>query len=237
MPSPQLTRQFRPSLSGSLITLIGLVFLCSLGFWQVSRFQQKQALWTAFARGSDALIALPRAATPPARYGHVQVSGRFLSERQFLLDSMTHGSESGYRVLVPLETDLGPTVLVDRGWVPRRSTGKTPDLTLTTEVVHLTGRMDLLPSRGINLPDTVSHDWPRLMNDPRMDALERALGRPLYPQILLLDPHAPDGFIRDWHAPGLPPEQHLGYAVTWFTCALTLLGLYIYRSRRVVTLS
>ena len=35
--------------------------------------------------------------------------------------------------------------------------------------------------------------------------MERALGRPLYPQIVLLDAAEPGGFVRDWQPPGLPP--------------------------------
>ncbi len=233
-PIPAATRRFRPSLSGTLIAGTGVVILCGLGTWQVSRYHQMQALWDGYAAGSDQTIDLPRASTPPSRYVHARIKGRYLSERQFLLDSMPHEGEMGYRVLTPLEREHGETVLVDRGWVPRRSSGHTPDLTVTTDTVELTGRMDLPPGRGVDLKDTPSKDWPRLMNYPKMDDLERALGRPLYPQILLLDPTLPNGFVRDWQPPGFAPSRYLGYAITWFACALTLVGLYIQRSRRPV---
>ena len=229
--TPPATR-FRPSLSGILITLAGCVFLCGLGTWQVARFHEKQALWDGFATGTDRLVDLPRASTPPPRYSHVKVAGRYLTDRQFLLDNMTHDGEAGYRVLTPLEAGHGETVLVDRGWVPHRASGRMPELAVTTDAVELTGRTDDLPRRGVDLKDNPAANWPRLMSYPRMDALERALGRTLYPQIVLLDPDAPGGYVRDWQPPGLPPAQHLGYAITWYTCALTLLGLFVYRSRR-----
>lgn len=231
-PAPSAHRRLRTRLAGAALVLAGCVALCGLGAWQWSRYLEKQALWDGFARGTDVLIDLPRAAHPPARYAHVRLTGRYLTERQFLLDSMTHAGESGYRVLTPLERPTGDTVLVDRGWVPRRSTGRTPDLAATTDEVAVTGRADLLPSRGINLADRPAPDWPRLVNYPRMEVLEQALGRPLYPQIVLLDPEVPGGYVRDRQPPGLPPAQHLGYAITWFGCALTLAVLYLRAQRR-----
>ncbi len=230
--APPATRRFRPSRSGTLIALAGVVVLCALGSWQVARYHEVQALWASYAAGTDREIELPRASVPPPRYSHARIRGRYLTERQILLDSMMHEGEAGYRVLTPLEREHGETVLVDRGWVPRRASGKMPDLGVTTDTVEVTGRMDLLPGRGVDLPPAPSKDWPRLLSYPKLDEVERALGRPLYPQILLLDPELPGGFVREWQPPGFAPARHLGYAITWFACALTLVGLYVQRSRR-----
>ncbi len=230
-------RVFRPSIKGSIAALAGVAFLLGLAGWQWSRYLEKQALWDGFASGTDQLIELPRAAVPPKRFSHVQVSGRYLGERQFLLDNMSHDGEAGYRVLTPLDRPGAETILVDRGWVPHRSSGRLPDLAVSADSRTLTGRADLLPRRGVNLTDHPGKEWPKLMSYPTIDALERELGRPLYPQILLLDASAPDAFVRDWQPPGLPPAQHLGYAITWLGCALTLAFLFVRASRRPVTQS
>ena len=57
------------------------------------------------------------------------------------------------------------------------------------------------------------------------DALESIAA--VQPNIILLDAQEPDGFVRDWQPPGLPPERHSAYALTWFALALTLLVLYV----------
>ena len=227
-----VVRRFRPTLTGTLAAVAGLALLCGLGTWQLSRFHEKTALWESFANGTDRLVDLPRASTPPARYAHVRVSGRYLAERQILLDNMAHEGESGYRVLTPLERVGADTVLIDRGWVPRRSSGRLPDLAPPADTVTLLGRTDYLPGRGVDLTDHPGAEWPKLMSYPKIDAVERALGRPLYPQIVLLDAAEPGGFVRDWQPPGLPPAQHLGYAITWFTCAAVFLALCIRVARR-----
>jgi cytochrome oxidase assembly protein ShyY1 len=41
---------------------------------------------------------------------------------------------------------------------------------------------------------------------------------------LLLDDAAPDGYARNWRAPGLEPERHLSYAGQWFLLAAGALG-------------
>jgi surfeit locus 1 family protein len=219
-------RDWVPQLVPTLIAVPLFVLLLALGHWQLNRAAEKQALWDAFARGDAAAIALPE--TPPARYSRVQVSGHYVPERQFLLDNMVHAGVPGYRVLTPFARDDGPPVLIDRGWValgPSRS--QLPDLSVGDEPRTITGRIDETPRAGTTLKAPDSVDWPRVLNYPPMGVMERALGRPLYPKIILLDPDQRDGFVRDWHAPGFPPARHLGYAATWFALAVTLLVLYL----------
>ena len=44
---------------------------------------------------------------------------------------------------------------------------------------------------------------------------------------MLLDPHDPDGYVRDWHPPGLDPTRHWSYAVQWWAFAAVLLFLWV----------
>ena len=54
---------------------------------------------------------------------------------------------------------------------------------------------------------------------PTAEELAAQLGEPVLEYQLLLDPGEPDGFVRDWQAPGLPPERHLAYAGQWWLFA------------------
>jgi surfeit locus 1 family protein len=97
-----------------------------LGFWQISRLHEKQAL---NARLRAALAAPPedlaaadgRLAQGPdsLRFGRYRVRGRFDETRQFLLMGRVHDGEPGVEVVTPLAPDGGgAAVLVDRGWIP-----------------------------------------------------------------------------------------------------------------------
>jgi len=46
------------------------------------------------------------------------------------------------------------------------------------------------------------------------------LGEPVLDYQLLLDPAEPDGYVRQWQAPGLPPERHWSYAGQWLALAV-----------------
>jgi surfeit locus 1 family protein len=222
-------RVFAPGLVPTLAMLPLLALLLWLGMWQYHRAGEKRALWESFERGADRTVPLPMGgAPPPERYSHVRVEGAYLPERQVLLDNLTHAERAGYRVLTPLARADGSVVLVDRGWVPLgRTRQDLPDVAVGAGPRFVTGRVDRLPRAGIelaNVPDGTG--WPRVLSFPRMEQVERVLGRPLYPQVVLLDPSLPDGYVRDWQPPGMPPERHLGYSVQWFGLATTLLVLW-----------
>jgi surfeit locus 1 family protein len=223
-------RVFAPGLVPTLAMLPLLALLLWLGTWQYHRAGEKRALWQSFERGADRTLPLPAAGAPlPERYSHVRVEGTYLPERQVLLDNMTHAERAGYRVLTPLSRTDGTVVLVDRGWVPLgRTRQDLPDVAVGTELRVVTGRVDNLPRAGIELADAPDGSgWPRVLSFPRMAQVERVLGRPLYSQVVLLDPSLPDGYERDWQPPGLPPERHLGYSVQWYALATTLLVLWV----------
>lgn len=223
-------RVFAPGLVPTLAMLPLLALLLWLGSWQHQRAGEKRALWDSFERGADRTTPLPAAGAPPLeRYAHVRVEGAYLPERQVLLDNLTHAERAGYRVLTPLQRPDGTVVLVDRGWVPLgRTRQDLPDVAVGAEPRVVTGRVDRLPRAGIELADAPDGTgWPRVLGFPRMAQVERVLGRPLYPQVVLLDPSLPDGYVRRWQPPGLPPERHLGYSVQWYALAATLLVLWV----------
>jgi len=227
-------RVLAPAWGPTLVVLPLLALLLSAGMWQLRRAAEKEALWDSFAHGADRAVELPRAVTPPARYTHVRLTGRYLAAYPFLLDNMSHAGQPGYRVLTPFERQSGETILIDRGFIPRgRAVPSVAELAAGGEERTLTGRADLLPRRGIELTGPRPPErWPKVVSYPHLDELERELKRPLHPNIILLDAQEPDGFLRDWQPPGLPPERHSAYALTWFALALTLLVLYVRLSLR-----
>ena len=92
---------------------------------------------------------------------------------------------------------------------------------------HIGHRAEELGYHIVPLEAPEGSGWPRVASFPSMPELERALGRPLYPQIVLLDADQPDGYVREWRPPGLPPERHLGYAVQWYSLATALVVIWI----------
>jgi surfeit locus 1 family protein len=232
VPLPRIrlgARVLAPTRGPTLVVLPIVALLIIAGSIELRRAGEREQLWEAFAKGDDAPLEMPRAARPPPRYAHVEMKGRYLAAYPFLLDNMSHQGVPGYRVLTPFERENGETVLVDRGFIPR---GRQPpglnDLLADSGERSIRGRADLLPRAGIELksPEPPAH-WPKIYSYPKMEDLERALKRPLHPDIVLLDPAEKEGYLRDWQPPGLPPERLSAYALTWFALALTVFALYI----------
>lgn len=224
------------------MTLLALV-LCALcvrlGWWQWHRWTASDAAWRRFARGADAVQPLgARALTDVPLFQRVSVSGRLDGQHQFLLDNLSYRGRPGYEVLTPLTLSSGGVLLVDRGWVPfTGARARLPDVQLTEEAsVTLSGRAADLPSAGLSSGRAAPNPaapWPKVTSFPRMEELARALGVPLTERILLLDPGAPQGYVRDWQPPGMAPLRHLAYAIQWWCfAALVVIVWVLVRVRR-----
>jgi surfeit locus 1 family protein len=224
-------RVFDAGWSSTFATLAMLAVLLTLGFWQLDRMREKQVLFAEFAAGTRETIDLRSLRSDTsARYQHAAVTGRYDSDHQILLDNMTHQGQVGYRVLTPLGFGAGRTVLVDRGWIPMgESRARLPKITVGDQDRSVSGRLDELPRAGIHLaaPPEPDAPWPRVLSYPTMQEILAVLPRELYPYILLLDADQADGFVREWQPATFPPARHLGYAVTWFALAATLLIIYV----------
>ncbi len=170
-------------------------------------------------------------------FQRVSVAGRFDAERQFLLDNRSYEGRAGYEVLTPLQRPGGEVALVDRGWVPFSGLrDRLPGVAIRThDEITVTGRVADLPSAGLasgRAPPSPQAPWPKVTSFPTMSELSQAFGQPLEPRILLLDSHDPDGYVRDWHPPGLEPTRHWSYAVQWWSFAAVLLFLWARLSLR-----
>ena len=232
-------RRFAPSVLGTLLVIVGLAAFVSLGLWQLRRAESKQALQASYERGQQTTLTLTADnAEAMARYQRVRARGRYVDQRQILLDNMPSSlGRPGFRVLTPYQLEDGAWILVDRGWIPlgdRRT--DLPQLRVAGNVREVTGQLDELPRPGLRLGEDdaeTSTTWPRVLNFPEAETIERALGVSIGRYILRLDESEPDGFERKWHALArFGPERHIGYAVQWFAFAVVAVVLYLALSLR-----
>jgi surfeit locus 1 family protein len=228
------SRIFAPRVFTTLLTLGLLVLLVSLGRWQLRRAEQQRGLFDAFAAGTDSTLALDAGTPRLPRFQHVEATGHYDQERQVLIDNMTSADgRAGYFVLTPFALAGGGWLLINRGWVPLgRSRAERPDLAVAETARTLRGRTDHLPSPGIRMghPAAPSPPFPVVATYPSVAELSGLLHDTSWSKatdIVLLDADQPDGYLRQWAAPGFPPIRHLAYAVQWFGLALTLAVIYV----------
>lgn len=217
-----------------VIGAVLVVQFAALGVWQVSRAFEKRAEQQAFvsqagfASWSDGVEVRP--------FQKLKATGRFDEEHQFLLENIIINSRLGYYVLTPLHVaDDTPLLLVNRGWFERSSEEVEFDtLELPSNRVTVRGRAGSLPKAGYRMGEAVPADaeWPKRAVYPILDEIAVALGKPVQPFVLLLDPEDSFGFFRHWVPEEMGPGRHYAYALQWFAMGMMLAGLLIWNFRK-----
>ena len=236
------SRIFAPRPLTTLITLVVLAGLVYLGRWQLQRAADKQVLFDEFSRGADATRTIDSATPPVPRYQHIEAHGHYDGSRQILIDNMTNADgRAGYFVITPFLLSDGAWLLVNRGWVPVGvSRAVLPDVAVPPVERTLRGRADHLPVAGIQMgqPAQLSGPFPAVANFPSAAEIARLLNESTWSraaEAVLLDADQPEGYVRQWQAPGFPPMRHIAYAVQWFGLALALIIIYIVTNVRRAT--
>ena len=155
--------RFRAGRYPTLAFLLLFPLLLSLGFWQLDRAGQKQALLDAQqarSTGTPVDLQLLNTVTGEDRFRPAVARGHFVSGRQWLQDNRVHAGQAGYHVysLFEFSANPGHGVLVNRGWVPLgASRDDLPVLPLPQGELELRGRLNRPASVAITLgePDYV----------------------------------------------------------------------------------
>ena len=212
----------------------------SLGRWQWHRGAARALERQQFEQGTQQRLALEgRPLTDAARFQHVTLRGHYDGTHQFLLDNRVYRGQAGFEVLTPFLRPDGSAVLVDRGFLPLLGMRtQLPDVSLRAGAEgerSVSGRVEELPSPGLargHAAPAAGRGWPKLTSFPGPSELATALGRPLERRIVLLDPEEPDGYLREWHPPGIPAERNWSYAVQWWGFAALALVFWVIVSLR-----
>ena len=234
MPIKLGSRIFAPRAFTTALTLVLLAVLVSLGRWQLQRAEQKRVLYNAFAKGTDATRPVDLQTPPLPRYSRVEARGSYDGSRQILIDNMTsEDGRAGYFVVTPFALTSGGWLLINRGWVPLgASRAALPAVSVADDARRVFGRADHLPSAGLRMgqPAALRPPFPAVANFPSHADIEQLLRETSWThaaELVLLDADQPDGYVRQWQPPGLPPLRHTAYAVQWFGLALALGVIYL----------
>lgn len=217
-----------------LATLLLIVALVSLGLWQLDRAAEKLSVQALFE--GDAPYSRVTGDMPVTEFQNIEADGRYLGERQVLIDNMILDGRVGFYVITAFRyAPNEPLLIVNRGWIPRTPADSAePDLHVSSAMRSIRGRAGFLPRVGIRSREAfqAGDDWPKTAIYPTLDELSRELGEDLLPFVLLLSPDADDGFLRRWQPRERGPMMHYGYALQWFAMAAAVAGIFLWRLRR-----
>jgi len=224
----------------TLFVLIFVPLLAGLGFWQLSRAEQKSAISEEFERKRALAPAGLRelAGKQPAELAYlpVQLRGRFLQQEYFLIDNRMVQGRYGNEVLGVFELEnAAGFVLVNRGWVVADPSRRTlPQVAPVPGYVSILGQIYVKPGKPYVLADKpLAAGWPKRIQAVQIDKLAAALGlerSSLFPYPVRIDSEQPGAFYVDWPTVNVSSAKHIGYAVQWFAMSLVLALLFVWRS-------
>ncbi len=224
----------------------GLTVLCSLGSWQVQRLYWKEAL---IERVNSRVKLEPVPLNDVVRgditrddheYTPVMVSGEFNYKKEVYFFTTDKKGASGWNVHSPMKLDDGKVLIVNRGFIyfsEKNNQERLQAIVPTRQNIEGLIRVPSITKPG-SLPDNVPQksefywrDLPAIYDAMDVPSAERL------PIILDMNEIAvPEGWPKGSTTIISFTNNHLGYAITWFGLALTLLGVggfFLYSRARV----
>lgn len=222
----------------TIFTICAFITLITLGTWQVQRLKWKLNLISEV----EIKTSLPPSPLPEytkdlekLQYSKIALQGHFLNDKEIHLftGQKVFKGDSGYDILTPMQLSDGRFVLVDRGWIPSdiKSAEKRPE-TIINGDIKLTGMFHKGEEKGRFIPenDVKNNLWFTI----KMDEISAVTGLPLG-----------SFYIRALENPSdtkypIPGDEkieyrndHLQYAITWYSLAIILLVIYFLYMRKL----
>ena len=219
-----LKTRFRFTLWPTVFTIPAILLLLGLGTWQVQRLAWKTAL---IAERQAALSASPAPLpeTPDAAraldFHRVTAEGTFENDRELYIGAFSTRDVEGYQVVTPFRLADGKLLLVNRGWVPEakwdpaaRAEGELAGPTTVDGILRLAivpkSIFSWLVPTPVNRPN--ENFWFYVEAGPAKN---------------------PGGFPVGGQTRIALPNDHLEYAITWYSFAVILAAIYlIYHYRK-----
>ena len=210
-----------------LFVILFITLFCALGTWQLYRLQWKTALISEITFGLDS-TPVKYSNTLKKNYQRVVSEGTFNFEDQIYLYSLNEKGKPGYDVITPYNTLKNENVLVNRGWINKNLKGNS-EINLKENKVKITGLLREIYKANIFKPknDLKNNIWFSLdAND-----LKELTGKQFSNYMIFLEKPknkvpAPKKVSID------VPNNHLKYAITWYSIAISILFYYLYFRRK-----
>jgi len=221
-------------------TLFMVPLMVVLGFWQLSRAEEKSQLVADFARkkmrapvqlDSVEITAITELSNLP-----VSLEGEFLPEKYFLLDNRMRQGKYGNEVLALFRLESGQLALVNRGWVAADASRQTlPQVEQWPGAVSLEGHIYVAPGKPYLLAEQrLNSVWPKVIQAVEMTVIKSSIDEAdehIFPYPIRLAASSSAALAVEWKQINVRAEKPQGYAVHWFKMAAVLAWVYLCRRR------
>lgn len=222
--------RFKPKLWALVVTISMVVVFIELGKWQLSRADERNARQAQLDQlSNEPVVTVPGnpVKLEDFQYRQVDVRGRYRPEYTIFLDNKTYKGRAGYHVLTPLQINTSDWhIIINRGWV---ATGYDrsvlPEIKTQLGEEIITGIVVSPELRVLELSGSVDNG--KVWDNFNLERYRQMTKINLQPMMLLQTDHADDGLIRDWERPDSGASKNIGYAIQWFSLAVTTIIIFL----------
>ena len=220
-------------LAATIFYVFFAIIFVILGFWQISRGDEKAEIIEAFEL-QQTRQAIEFSANSK-QWERVYINGKIDKQRVIYLDNIIYKGMLGFKVLAPIYIEQNKIMLVDFGWIKQPESRDEVSLVSISEDqnIYVSGVLET-PEMGLILSEDIfTNNWPKISQSKSITALESLFEEEILPFILLSDYRKETDFV--YLKPvvaNMLPVKHYGYAGQWFAMFIALSIMYLYFLRK-----
>ena len=205
----------------NILVFLFITLFCSLGTWQLYRLQWKQDLISQISEGLKS-NPIQYSKNIKKNYQKVTLIGEYDFKNQIYLYSLNSKGQPGFDVVTPFQTTSKENVLVNRGWI-KKELKNDPKIDYSTK--NITGMLRKANQKNIFTPDNeISKNIWFSIN---LEDLRKITDKKFNKFIVYLE----DKNIKIPEPKKITvdvPNNHLKYAITWYSISISILFYYLY---------
>ena len=206
--------------SSLIYSSIAIIILVSLGTWQLERLRWKTDILTSMKTSlsmppleisSDIIKNINNYS-----YRQIQLTGSYLYTNHFTIYSKVLNKKVGKHLVIPFKTQYG-TILVNRGFIPKDY--KIPGSS-ETEIIKINGIVKFQQSINYFTPQNniFKNEWYYI----NIDEVSEYISVPLLNFYIVEENNINEEYPVGSQYNINIPNDHLQYAITWFSLAFAL---------------
>ena len=207
-----------------IFSTLGILICLTLGLWQLERLQKKTILIKNINHrlmknpvNIKIILSDSKDLQKFWNWQPVKLTGTWNNKKHIILKSRVDKGNLGINIVTPFKMDLGPTVLINRGWFPNTYIERRSNL--PKKLQNLIGILRIKEQRGNFCPKNIPkrEEWYNL-NVPEISKhLKLNLTLPFFISTSnkIIERKPIDTLIK-------PINNHLSYAITWFVLSVAI---------------
>ena len=206
-----------------LFVVLFITIFCALGTWQLYRLQWKMELISEITFGLNS-TPITYSSSMNKNYQRVITEGLYDFKNQIYLYSLNEKGKPGYDVITPFSTIKEEIVLVNRGWIPKELK-ELSKINHEKENTKVTGLLRKIYKANIFKPNNDINN--NIWFSVNLKDIEKFTAKKFPNFIIFLENENIKTPLPKKITVNVP-NNHLKYAITWYSIAISILLYYLY---------